>query len=719
VVVGEITWDGLLGVTGYTHGNGVRTEFRHGRDGKVVAIESRSVLKLEYRYDALGRIVGLAVDGRVSRYGYDALGRLVRAETPEGSLAYRYDAAGNRVFKAERGADGRTRTQAYRYPEPGQGNRLLEVVTSADSAGGRRGEGVEKRRYTPTGTPVEIDGLGYRYDSGRRPVEVQRHGVKVAAYRYNTFGERIEKVVYSPTRGGRSRVTYFLYDGHRLTAEGSPGGEVGAQYIYLAGRPVALLRGRELYALHSDHLGTPRAATDEAGQVVWAADYTPFGEAGITRQDIVLNLRFPGQYYDAETGTHYNYLRDYDPRTGRYLTADPIGVRGGLNTYAYAEGNPLALADPLGLAAEGSLVVGGVDDSTLVGRAINRAESYGLDTGEVMDGFAMVPKPLPADSTFVRKLDAVFAEAAFQLQNNPDYSGDRALSDLLTALRNDLPYIAGALLMFTAAQVFIPPPFNAALDTILLVAAGTMVGIEGVAFITKLIGLALRVSGTEECDGQALQGLGEQLARDVWNAGIKVAEGATLGMFGAIGRVGRLFPDGALQRRTGRVKGDSYEELKKSTQDNLGGLPLRVVPSRTVPTGPKGGKPTGTRTEIKGSAEKKRGLRRENESADILANAGYRVEQNPGRRFNGKDPDYRIEGRYFDNYAPISNNVGKIRNKISKKVGDDQAPRIVVNLADTTVTADQIRARLLRDPVGGLEEVIAITRTGEIVQVFP
>ena len=719
MVVGEITWDGLLGVTGYTHGNGVRTEFRHGRDGKVVAIESRSVLKLEYRYDALGRIVGLAVDGRVSRYGYDALGRLVRAETPEGSLAYRYDAAGNRVFKAERGADGRTRTQAYRYPEPGQGNRLLEVVTSADSAGGRRGEGVEKRRYTPTGTPVEIDGLGYRYDSGRRPVEVQRHGVKVAAYRYNTFGERIEKVVYSPTRGGRVRVTYFLYDGHRLTAEGSPGGEVGAQYIYLAGRPVALLRGRELYALHSDHLGTPRAATDEAGQVVWAADYTPFGEAGITRQDIVLNLRFPGQYYDAETGTHYNYLRDYDPRTGRYLTADPIGVRGGLNTYAYAEGNPLALADPLGLAAEGSLVVGGVDDSTLVGRAINRAESYGLDTGEVMDGFAMVPKPLPADSTFVRKLDAVFAEAAFQLQNNPDYSGDRALSDLLTALRNDLPYIAGALLMFTAAQVFIPPPFNAALDTILLVAAGTMVGIEGVAFITKLIGLALRVSGTEECDGQALQGLGEQLARDVWNAGIKVAEGATLGMFGAIGRVGRLFPDGALQRRTGRVKGDSYEELKKSTQDNLGGLPLRVVPSRTVPTGPKGGKPTGTRTEIKGSAEKKRGLRRENESADILANAGYRVEQNPGRRFNGKDPDYRIEGRYFDNYAPISNNVGKIRNKISKKVGDDQAPRIVVNLADTTVTADQIRARLLRDPVGGLEEVIAITRTGEIVQVFP
>ncbi|MGH9892313.1 MAG: RHS domain-containing protein, partial [bacterium] len=89
-----------------------------------------------------------------------------------------------------------------------------------------------------------------------------------------------------------------------------------------------------LYFIHTDHLGTPQILTDETQQVVWAADYRPFGEATLTKDNVTFNLRFPGQYYDSESGLHYNYYRDYGPSVGRYIIqSDPIGLGGGLNTY--------------------------------------------------------------------------------------------------------------------------------------------------------------------------------------------------------------------------------------------------------------------------------------------------------------------------------------------------------------------------------------------------
>lgn len=83
--------------------------------------------------------------------------------------------------------------------------------------------------------------------------------------------------------------------------------------------------------------------------MVWKASYSPFGKASITTQGPTFNLRFPGQYYDAETGLHYNWRRYYDPATGRYITSDPIGLAGGINTYAYALSNPAIYTDPTGL----------------------------------------------------------------------------------------------------------------------------------------------------------------------------------------------------------------------------------------------------------------------------------------------------------------------------------------------------------------------------------
>ena len=110
--------------------------------------------------------------------------------------------------------------------------------------------------------------------------------------------------------------------------------------------------------IHGDHLGTPQFVTDDDGQVVWSANYLPFGEATVDEDPdgdgiaYELNLRFPGQYFDAETGLHYNYFRTYDPTIGRYLETDPIGIAGGLNTFAYAEGNPQKFSDFFGLDAQ-------------------------------------------------------------------------------------------------------------------------------------------------------------------------------------------------------------------------------------------------------------------------------------------------------------------------------------------------------------------------------
>jgi len=112
--------------------------------------------------------------------------------------------------------------------------------------------------------------------------------------------------------------------------------------------------------VHVDHLGTPQMLTDDTGAVVWDADYRPFGAAAVTVDESftdAYNLRFPGQYYDAETGLHYNWFRDYDAALGRYLESDPIGLAGGWNTYAYVGGNPVIRVDPEGLQTAPPIII--------------------------------------------------------------------------------------------------------------------------------------------------------------------------------------------------------------------------------------------------------------------------------------------------------------------------------------------------------------------------
>ena len=141
----------------------------------------------------------------------------------------------------------------------------------------------------------------------------------------------------------------------KLTRQPSPAMKKGI-LVATIGDLTGLLSGpyEDIYYYINDHLGTPQMLTDQHATVVWQADYDPFGKASVNDDPdgdgttVTNNVRFPGQYFDSETGLHYNYHRYYDPGIGRYLTPDPIGFEGGINLYTYVENNPVRFIDLAG-----------------------------------------------------------------------------------------------------------------------------------------------------------------------------------------------------------------------------------------------------------------------------------------------------------------------------------------------------------------------------------
>jgi len=136
------------------------------------------------------------------------------------------------------------------------------------------------------------------------------------------------------------------------------------------------------------------------------------------------------------------------------------------------------------------------------------------------------------------------------------------------------------------------------------------------------------------------------------------------------------------------------------------------------------GRLSGTRTDIKGNKDNKRSLQRENESADTLVEYGYNVEQNPLTKTDdnirkGKQPDYRVNGEIFDNYAPNNKaDVEQIRNEISRKVKRGQTYRVVLNLEDSDVPIKDIETMFkIRKPVLNLQQLIIIIN-GQIFELF-
>ena len=339
-------------------------------------------LNCAYTHDLAGNITQIDQGPVVRDLVYDELHRLIEFDDPAqaGSplLSFTYDGVGNRLTE-QTFDSGQLLISNYFYAS--NSNRLEQVdatLRTYDAAGN-----------TTSGIP--IDGISatvvHIYDERNRLARIFINRWGEANYHYNGLGERVLKDdQITPTYAGLTRFIYGMNG--QLLGEYNTGGTSSSttEYIWLNQRPIALIRDGQLYYIQSDHLGTPRRVIEPVTNNVrwhWPLTGEPFGDHAPnenptgTGSPFELNLRFPGQYYDVETGLHYNYFRDYEPGTGRYAQSDPIGLEGGLNTYQYANSNSNRYYDPLGLVSwsgtvtGGTFLAGGIYFFNLVSECIN------------------------------------------------------------------------------------------------------------------------------------------------------------------------------------------------------------------------------------------------------------------------------------------------------------------------------------------------------------
>jgi RHS repeat-associated protein len=322
----NINYKPFGGVSSLTFGNGLTQSSGYDNQYRISSIATgTAVINLSYpTYDANGNImtVNNVVDPTKNKsFTYDALDRLSTATSSGiwGSLGWTYDGVGNRQ------TEGST---VYTYT----------VGTNKLTGAGGLNFG-----YDNNGNTTSQAARSYIYNQNQRLIQVNDGGT-TAYYTYNGNGQRVKKNV-----SGAITVFHYSLSG-QLIAESNSSGNITVEYVYLNGQPLAKTEGANTYYYHNDHLATPQKMTDASGVVVWSADYKPFGEATVTISTITNNLRFPGQYFDSETGLNYNYFRDYNPLIGRYIEADPIGQAGGINQYVYSLNTPLILTDPTGEA---------------------------------------------------------------------------------------------------------------------------------------------------------------------------------------------------------------------------------------------------------------------------------------------------------------------------------------------------------------------------------
>ena len=323
-------------MTQCTFGNGLVDDRDYDLQGRLLTqtLSGAGVVdQRSYEYDLNGNVRLRNTTPQDYNNDYDTRDRLITDLLTDGSTSgFDYDLNDNRLLRS-----GDVQ-ETYVY-----------------TAGSNRIKRLESQSSSVALPSVDRE---FVYNDANRLKEVWDAGTLTGSYIYNAQGQRTRKT----TDQGTTVYHYDLQEG-LLIAETQADGSLIREYIWKGGEPIAQIEvsgGVEILVyLHTDHLMTPRLATDVSGVVVWRWEGEAFGESA-TQEDpdgngvlTRVNLRFPGQYFDSESGLVQNWFREYDPTTGRYIESDPIGLDGGVNTYNYSENNSIRYIDPYGLIYEG------------------------------------------------------------------------------------------------------------------------------------------------------------------------------------------------------------------------------------------------------------------------------------------------------------------------------------------------------------------------------
>ena len=306
------------------------------------AAPSAEAADLGYDYDANGNVTSKTTAGGTTAYTYDKLDRLDTEAGPPGSRDHAYDANGNRT------SDGAGTTATF-TPNTDRVATINGISVTLDAAGNLTADGTYKYVWDDFGDLKELR----RSDN-----------TLIATYYYDDRHRRTRKVTTAAAPQGATTTFYIYLPDGRLLAEMGGSGEALMTYVWNGDILTGIIvhqPQRTVYTVQVDHLGTPYQVRTIEGQIVWRWEPDGYGRTAPNEdvdgdgKKLTLNVRFPGMYSDRESGLFYNWHRYYSPRLGRYISADPIGLAGGINSFGYVGGNPVKYTDPQGLQVGGAV----------------------------------------------------------------------------------------------------------------------------------------------------------------------------------------------------------------------------------------------------------------------------------------------------------------------------------------------------------------------------